>query len=70
MSLRGGDINVWAVKVDARDGTAIGQPFQVTRYGEVAETISDQIGAAELSVEGSRMALLVQRLAGGIWVLQ
>ena len=70
ISLRGGDLNVWAVKVDARDGTAIGQPFQVTRYGEVAETISDQIGAAELSVEGSRMALLVQRLAGGIWVLQ
>ncbi|MBK5296665.1 MAG: hypothetical protein JJE40_05855 [Vicinamibacteria bacterium] len=65
-----GGLNVWAVTVDPLRGIAIGPPFRVTRYEGPAETIADDIGSAELSVGGSRMALLVQRLAGGIWVLR
>jgi hypothetical protein len=35
-----------------------------------AETIADNIGSTEFSVGGTRLALAVQRLVGGIWVLR
>jgi Tol biopolymer transport system component/DNA-binding winged helix-turn-helix (wHTH) protein len=71
LSRREGSLNVWAVKVDARRGLATGSPFQVTYYNkDPAETIADNIGSTEFSVGGTRLALVVQRLVGGIWVLR
>jgi len=58
-------------RVDARRGLATGSPFQVTCYNkDPAETIADNIESTEFSVGGTRLALAVQRLVGGIWVLR
>jgi Tol biopolymer transport system component/DNA-binding winged helix-turn-helix (wHTH) protein len=70
LSTRGGDLNVWSIAFDPQAGRPVGEPAALTSYGGPAETLSDHIGGAELSVAGSRLAVLVHRLNGGIWILE
>ena len=70
LSTRDGNLNVWAVGVDAATGRSVGEPVKLTQFGETTEAIADYIGGAELSVGGSHLALLVQQASGGIWLLE
>ena len=70
LSRRDGDFNVWSVAFDPERGTVIGQPRPVTTFKAPNETVADHLGAAELSVGGNRLAVVMQRLAGGIWMLE
>ena len=69
LSNRSGDLNVWSVGFDPALGVEVGPPLAVTAYGG-ATAIADHIASTEVSVGGGRLALLVERRVGGIWVLE
>jgi len=72
VSVRSGDLNVWAIRFDRVLGRPVGEPFQVTRYSGPDGTIgsAELIGAADISITQSRMALPIQHLSGGIWIME
>jgi Tol biopolymer transport system component len=72
LSRRGGGFDVWGVEFDSLRGRAIGPPFQITHFRSPDMRMPglDRIGDAEISIVGDRLALPLQTLGGGIWMLQ
>ena len=70
VSVRGGDLNVWAIRFDPLHGTPTGAPFPLTRYSGPDGTIGPDPTAADISIGRSQMAVPIQHLSGGIWIME
>lgn len=70
ISTRDGSLNVWSVGFDPDTGSASSVPERVTNFDGIAEAVADNIGSTGLSVGDRRLALLLQRRTGGLWLLE
>lgn len=72
LSKRSGRFNVWGIAFDSRRGHTVGSPFQITDFNSPHLQIAgfDRIGDSEIGVAGHRLALPLQTLSGGIWMLE
>jgi Tol biopolymer transport system component len=61
-------LNVWAVRFDGGPGTAVGEPFQVTRYDSPRHKLSPRF-EAEIGVSAHRLILTIMEQTGNIWTL-
>jgi eukaryotic-like serine/threonine-protein kinase len=62
-------LNVWAVRFDGATGTAIGAPFQVTRYDSPRHQLSPSFEAAEIGVSAQRLILTIMEQSGNVWTM-
>ena len=62
-------LNVWAVRFDGAAGTAVGEPFQVTRYDSPRHQLSPRFETAEIGVSAHRLMLTIMEQTGNIWTL-
>jgi Tol biopolymer transport system component len=72
LSKRSGSFNVWGIEFDSRRGQTVGLPFQITDFNTPHVQIAgvDRIGDSEIGVAGRRLAIPLQTLSGGIWMLE
>jgi Tol biopolymer transport system component len=62
--------NLWGVRFDPDRGTAIGEPFQVTRFDTPGSTILPDMAYAEIGISARRAILPMQTVRGNIWVME
>jgi Tol biopolymer transport system component/DNA-binding winged helix-turn-helix (wHTH) protein len=69
--LRQGSLyNVWGLRFDEAQGTAVGAPFQVTRFeGRARQILSRDLSLSEQSVSRTRLLLPMTDTTGSIWML-
>jgi Tol biopolymer transport system component len=61
--------NVWGVRMNPVQGTAISEPFQVTSFTSPGAMIDPNFGSAEMDVQGRSLLLVMRRTTGSIWML-
>ena len=62
-------LNVWGLHFDPELGKAVGEPFQVTKFGSPVQMIPTRVGHLELSLDQNRLFLPLTQLSGSIWIL-
>ena len=73
VSRRRGRFGLWGIAFDSRRGTPVGVPFEIAPFSIARGTGSidtSDLGFSTLSVAGSRVAVLLQARAGGIWLMR
>jgi Tol biopolymer transport system component/DNA-binding winged helix-turn-helix (wHTH) protein len=70
VSRRGARFGLWGIRFDTARGVSDGAAFEITPFTTAQGGIdTDDLGWSSLSVAGSRVAVPLQYLTGGIWLL-
>lgn len=62
-------LNVWGIHFDPAKGSAVGLPFQVTRFESPGRMISPRLASREMSLNKTHIALPISDITGNISML-
>lgn len=69
LSSRGGLLNVWALRFDAREGRRVGDAFQVTHLENPRRRLGPSVAWAEIAVGTDGVVAPVLEVTGSVWML-
>ena len=70
LSNRTGFWNLWGRRFDRDAGTAIGEPFQVSRFDSSVQMVGPNVSGLQMAITRDRLILPVTQTSGAVWVLE
>jgi Tol biopolymer transport system component len=62
--------NIWGIKINPNQGTAVGNPFQITNFNGPRRMLSSLLASIDYGITKDQLVLPIQEVSGNIWILE